>query len=390
MVWRVVCFHTWNSHILHFTWTGGRFETKMKAIKSVLVTGANRGIGLEFIRQILASPTPPRHVIAACRNPAAAEVRMKSNCKLVISYVHRKMNTTCLLLAIQFNRFLVFTLVSWRIWRVLQHHTVISVQSSWVSMSWKTQKKKFLCRFLTMQSCAGADVNCDVDIGSCTKKHCTKSVLHHLFCVIPIFDASDQKWENVCLFSQFFFLIFFSDLDDTGSFDAVTKEVSKIVEDDGLQVLINNGGVLFPERSVPEGRRPLGTDPNFEVEGRHKCIYVPKWMVPTFTVVIEVWTCPRMGSGSIQDNRRRDMMFVDLKVCAHEGQPMCWHFSTVFSARFRALWLVEGQVINGEWHLSETLNAVLFRFNDVTEGSLMQTFKINAAAPVLLAKVRTK
>ena len=44
------------------------------SIGSVLVTGANRGIGLEFVRQLLALQSPPKHIIASCRNPDAARV----------------------------------------------------------------------------------------------------------------------------------------------------------------------------------------------------------------------------------------------------------------------------------------------------------------------------
>uniref|UniRef100_A0A914VK08 Uncharacterized protein n=1 Tax=Plectus sambesii TaxID=2011161 RepID=A0A914VK08_9BILA len=40
--------------------------------RSVLVTGASRGIGLEFIKQIAAIKNGPVHVFAACRNPDAA------------------------------------------------------------------------------------------------------------------------------------------------------------------------------------------------------------------------------------------------------------------------------------------------------------------------------
>ena len=46
------------------------------SIRSVLITGANRGIGLEFVRQFLALQNPPEYVIATCRNPDHAEVRV--------------------------------------------------------------------------------------------------------------------------------------------------------------------------------------------------------------------------------------------------------------------------------------------------------------------------
>lgn len=36
---------------------------------SVLVTGANRGIGLEFIRQLASVEEPPQYIFAGCRNP---------------------------------------------------------------------------------------------------------------------------------------------------------------------------------------------------------------------------------------------------------------------------------------------------------------------------------
>jgi len=37
--------------------------------RSVLITGCNRGIGLELVKQFLAHPTPPTVLIATCRNP---------------------------------------------------------------------------------------------------------------------------------------------------------------------------------------------------------------------------------------------------------------------------------------------------------------------------------
>uniref|UniRef100_A0A8B9PD10 C-factor-like n=1 Tax=Apteryx owenii TaxID=8824 RepID=A0A8B9PD10_APTOW len=36
---------------------------------SVLVTGSNRGIGLELVRQLAASPQAPQHIFATCREP---------------------------------------------------------------------------------------------------------------------------------------------------------------------------------------------------------------------------------------------------------------------------------------------------------------------------------
>ena len=45
------------------------------SIESVLITGANRGIGLEFVRQLLVLQNPPKYIIASCRNPDAAQVR---------------------------------------------------------------------------------------------------------------------------------------------------------------------------------------------------------------------------------------------------------------------------------------------------------------------------
>ncbi|XP_012936603.2 retinol dehydrogenase 16 [Aplysia californica] len=42
------------------------------ASKTILVTGASRGLGLEFVRQILQLPAAPEVLIAACRNPSSA------------------------------------------------------------------------------------------------------------------------------------------------------------------------------------------------------------------------------------------------------------------------------------------------------------------------------
>jgi len=42
-------------------------------MKSVLVTGSSRGIGFELVRKLAKHVTPPNIIIAACRNPGAAQ-----------------------------------------------------------------------------------------------------------------------------------------------------------------------------------------------------------------------------------------------------------------------------------------------------------------------------
>lgn len=42
-------------------------------MKSVLITGCNRGLGLGLVQQLVQRPTPPKHLIATCRNPQQAE-----------------------------------------------------------------------------------------------------------------------------------------------------------------------------------------------------------------------------------------------------------------------------------------------------------------------------
>ncbi|XP_067390528.1 C-signal-like isoform X2 [Emydura macquarii macquarii] len=37
--------------------------------RNVLVTGSNRGIGLELVRQLVENPDPPEHIFATCRDP---------------------------------------------------------------------------------------------------------------------------------------------------------------------------------------------------------------------------------------------------------------------------------------------------------------------------------
>ena len=45
--------------------------------RSVLITGANRGLGLEFVKQLLNLPSPPELLFAACRDPDNAKVEYK-------------------------------------------------------------------------------------------------------------------------------------------------------------------------------------------------------------------------------------------------------------------------------------------------------------------------
>uniref|UniRef100_T1KI96 Ketoreductase domain-containing protein n=1 Tax=Tetranychus urticae TaxID=32264 RepID=T1KI96_TETUR len=45
----------------------------MLDVSTVLVTGANRGIGLEFVRQLASLEPKISHIIATCRNPDAAK-----------------------------------------------------------------------------------------------------------------------------------------------------------------------------------------------------------------------------------------------------------------------------------------------------------------------------
>ncbi|XP_053127519.1 C-factor-like isoform X2 [Hemicordylus capensis] len=44
-------------------------------ICSVLVTGSNRGIGLELVKRFLAKPNPPKVVFATCRDPVGARAQ---------------------------------------------------------------------------------------------------------------------------------------------------------------------------------------------------------------------------------------------------------------------------------------------------------------------------
>lgn len=53
---------------------------------SVLVTGANRGIGMELVKQFLGQPKPPKWVLATCRDPQGerAQVRVGNSGLVVV------------------------------------------------------------------------------------------------------------------------------------------------------------------------------------------------------------------------------------------------------------------------------------------------------------------
>ncbi|XP_076205612.1 uncharacterized protein LOC143165770 isoform X2 [Aptenodytes patagonicus] len=48
-------------------------------VRSLLVTGANRGIGLGLVRQLLGMPNPPEWVFAACRDPKGERAQELKN-----------------------------------------------------------------------------------------------------------------------------------------------------------------------------------------------------------------------------------------------------------------------------------------------------------------------
>uniref|UniRef100_UPI00398EC254 C-signal-like isoform X2 n=1 Tax=Pristiophorus japonicus TaxID=55135 RepID=UPI00398EC254 len=45
--------------------------------ETVLITGANRGIGLEIVKQLVSSKSPPARIFATCRQPSAAQELQK-------------------------------------------------------------------------------------------------------------------------------------------------------------------------------------------------------------------------------------------------------------------------------------------------------------------------
>lgn len=59
------------------------------SVRSVLITGANRGIGLELVKQFLSLPDPPKHIFATCRNPDASQDLNELAAKHPSVHVHK-------------------------------------------------------------------------------------------------------------------------------------------------------------------------------------------------------------------------------------------------------------------------------------------------------------
>uniref|UniRef100_A0A8B9GP46 Zgc:92161 n=1 Tax=Astyanax mexicanus TaxID=7994 RepID=A0A8B9GP46_ASTMX len=66
------------------------FFFNCKGERSILITGANRGLGFEMVRQLVEGPCKPRNVFAACRNPdgAQAEVNRLAERKQRFNLIH--------------------------------------------------------------------------------------------------------------------------------------------------------------------------------------------------------------------------------------------------------------------------------------------------------------
>lgn len=52
---------------------------------SVLVTGSNRGIGLELVHQLVNSPSSPLQIFAGCRDPNGPRAQVRSRDNSIVS-----------------------------------------------------------------------------------------------------------------------------------------------------------------------------------------------------------------------------------------------------------------------------------------------------------------
>lgn len=47
------------------------------AMRSILITGCNRGLGLGLVRRLVESPRPPNNIFATCRDTSKATVGLR-------------------------------------------------------------------------------------------------------------------------------------------------------------------------------------------------------------------------------------------------------------------------------------------------------------------------
>lgn len=47
-------------------------------VRTVLLTGSNRGIGLELVKQLLGAPRPPAWIFATCRDPEGPRAQVSA------------------------------------------------------------------------------------------------------------------------------------------------------------------------------------------------------------------------------------------------------------------------------------------------------------------------
>lgn len=68
--------------------TRGRKEVNMAGpnVYSVLVTGSNRGIGLELVKHFVRKPNPPDVIFATCRDPAGAQAEVRIHSSFLLKF----------------------------------------------------------------------------------------------------------------------------------------------------------------------------------------------------------------------------------------------------------------------------------------------------------------
>ena len=69
------------------------YSSRPWQFKSIVITGGNRGIGLEIVKQLLSLPNPPECVVATCRSlEAAIELNSLSKCNKNLHVVQLDVN----------------------------------------------------------------------------------------------------------------------------------------------------------------------------------------------------------------------------------------------------------------------------------------------------------